>query len=122
MVSGKSSKQPSRLWGPPNRSSFWGSGYPSHLYSKCRFALSSIGIQLIVSLRQLHVHHPELRDAWGDLEAAVRIVDPHKAEQPSGLKVTLLPFQRESLYWMRTQETGKYAGGLLAVSPAHLLE
>jgi DNA repair protein RAD16 len=63
---------------------------------------------------QLHKHHPELRDAWGDLEAAVGIVEPTKAEQPSGLRVTLLPFQQESLYWMRKQEFGQYAGGLLA--------
>ena len=71
---------------------------------------------------QLQRHHPELRDAWGDLEAAARIVEPQKAEQPSGLKVTLLPFQQESLYWMRNQEFGQYAGGLLAVSFALLLE
>ena len=69
---------------------------------------------------QLHRHHPELRDAWGDLEAVVRIVEPQKAEQPSGLKVTLLPFQQESLCWMRNQEFGQYAGGLLAVSLVRL--
>ena len=69
---------------------------------------------------QLHKHHPELRDAWGDLEATVRIVEPQKAEQPSGLRATLLPFQQESLYWMRKQEFGEYAGGLLAVSLVHL--
>ncbi|KAI9511285.1 SNF2 family N-terminal domain-containing protein [Russula earlei] len=63
---------------------------------------------------QLHKHHHELRDAWGDIEATVEIVEPQKAEQPSGLKVTLLPFQQESLYWMRNQEFGQYAGGLLA--------
>jgi DNA repair protein RAD16 len=71
---------------------------------------------------QLQKHHPELRDAWGDLEAAVGTVEPQKAEQPSGLRVTLLPFQQESLYWMRNQEFGRYAGGLLAVSLALLLE
>jgi DNA repair protein RAD16 len=70
---------------------------------------------------QLHKHHPELRDAWGDLEAAVGTAKPLKAEQPSGLRVTLLPFQQESLYWMRNQEFGRYAGGLLAVSLAFLL-
>ncbi|KAH8985888.1 SNF2 family N-terminal domain-containing protein [Lactarius akahatsu] len=63
---------------------------------------------------QLHRHHPELCDAWGDLEAALGIVEPQKAEQPSTLKVTLLPFQQESLFWMRKQEFGQYAGGLLA--------
>ena len=65
---------------------------------------------------QLRKYHPELRDAWGDLEAAVRVVEPQKAEQPSGLRVTLLPFQQESLFWMRKQEFEQYAGGLLAVS------
>lgn len=70
----------------------------------------------------MHKYHPELRDAWGDLEAAIGIVEPIKAEQPSGLRVTLLPFQQESLYWMRKQEFGQYAGGLLAVSLAHLPE
>lgn len=64
---------------------------------------------------QLHRHHPELRDAWGDIEATIGIVEPQKAEQPSALKVTLLPFQQESLFWMRKQEFGQYAGGLLAV-------
>ncbi|KAI0289521.1 SNF2 family N-terminal domain-containing protein [Russula brevipes] len=67
---------------------------------------------------QLHRHHPELRDAWGDLEAAIGVVAPQKAEQPLGLRVTLLPFQQESLYWMRKQEFGQYSGGLLAVSSA----
>lgn len=71
---------------------------------------------------QLQRHHPELRDAWGDLEAGVGIVVPQKAEQPSRLRATLLPFQQESLYWMRNQEFGQYAGGLLAVSLVLLLE
>ena len=75
-------------------------------------------IQAEKSTIQLQKHHPELRDAWGDLEVAVRMVEPQKAEQPSGLRVTLLPFQQESLYWMRNQEFGQYAGGLLAVSLA----
>ena len=70
---------------------------------------------------QLHRHHPELRDAWGDLEATLGSVEPQKAEQPSALKVTLLPFQQESLFWMRKQEFGQYSGGLLAVSPSQLL-
>ena len=75
-------------------------------------------IQAEKSTIQLQKHHPELRDAWGDLEVAVGMVEPQKAEQPSGLRVTLLPFQQESLYWMRNQEFGQYAGGLLAVSLA----
>jgi DNA repair protein RAD16 len=46
----------------------------------------------------------------------MEIVQPIIAEQPSRLRATLLPFQKESLYWMRKQEFGPYAGGLLAVS------
>ncbi|KAI0318102.1 SNF2 family N-terminal domain-containing protein [Amylostereum chailletii] len=63
---------------------------------------------------RLNHFHPELVDAWGDLEAKVGVVTPKRAEQPSGLKAVLLPFQQESLSWMRAQEGGPYAGGLLA--------
>jgi DNA repair protein RAD16 len=80
------------------------------------FGTDSLLTQSERSTIQLHRHHPELRDAWGDLEAAIGVVEPQKAEQPLGLRVTLLPFQQESLYWMRKQEFGQYSGGLLAVS------
>lgn len=40
---------------------------------------------------------------------------PTKADQPANLKLTLLPFQRESLFWMRKQEQGIWHGGMLAV-------
>ncbi|CCM03968.1 uncharacterized protein FIBRA_06124 [Fibroporia radiculosa] len=62
----------------------------------------------------LNKHHPDLRDVWGDLERDIAIVVPQKAEQPAGMKVTLLPFQMESLYWMRNQENGIWKGGVLA--------
>ncbi|TDL29103.1 hypothetical protein BD410DRAFT_710839 [Rickenella mellea] len=62
----------------------------------------------------LHKHHPELRDVWGDLEAKIEIVVPQKAEQPADLRIPLLPFQLESLYWMRKQEEGIWRGGMLA--------
>ncbi|CAE6397215.1 unnamed protein product [Rhizoctonia solani] len=62
----------------------------------------------------LSVHHPELQDVWGDLEKTIKPVAPQKADQPEGLKVTLLPFQQESLHWMRKQETGLWSGGMLA--------
>ncbi|KAF9045511.1 SNF2 family N-terminal domain-containing protein [Panaeolus papilionaceus] len=62
----------------------------------------------------LHRHHPELRDVWGDLESNIPIVQPRKADQPENLKVTLLPFQQESLFWMREQEKTVWAGGMLA--------
>ncbi|KAF8450980.1 SNF2 family N-terminal domain-containing protein [Boletus edulis BED1] len=61
----------------------------------------------------LHKHHPELRDVWGDLED-LPVITPEKAEQPAGLKVTLLPFQQESLWWMGKQERSIWQGGLLA--------
>jgi DNA repair protein RAD16 len=59
--------------------------------------------------------HPELKDVWGDLEESIPIIRPQRAEQPENLKVTLLPFQQESLYWMRKQEKGVWNGGMLAV-------
>ncbi|EIW82150.1 hypothetical protein CONPUDRAFT_122767 [Coniophora puteana RWD-64-598 SS2] len=62
----------------------------------------------------LRKNHPELRDVWGDLEATIPVIVPEPAEQPAGLKVTLLPFQLESLTWMRKQETGPWHGGMLA--------
>ncbi|KIO29167.1 hypothetical protein M407DRAFT_70990 [Tulasnella calospora MUT 4182] len=62
----------------------------------------------------LRVHHPELRDVWGDLERIIKPVAPQKAEQPKDLKANLLPFQQESLFWMRNQEKGIWKGGCLA--------
>jgi DNA repair protein RAD16 len=63
----------------------------------------------------LHTHHPELRNPWGNISKAIPTVKPLEAEQPVELKVALLPFQRESLYWMREQEKGIWNGGILAV-------
>ncbi|KIY66785.1 hypothetical protein CYLTODRAFT_354438 [Cylindrobasidium torrendii FP15055 ss-10] len=62
----------------------------------------------------LHTFHPELVDVWGDLEANIAVIEPRKSEQPPSLKLTLLPFQRESLYWMQQQERGIWHGGMLA--------
>ncbi|KAH8115819.1 SNF2 family N-terminal domain-containing protein [Phellopilus nigrolimitatus] len=62
----------------------------------------------------LHKHHAELRTVWGDLELRVKPIKPQVAEQPEDLKITLLPFQLESLYWMRKQEEGEWHGGMLA--------
>ncbi|KAI6033862.1 SNF2 family N-terminal domain-containing protein [Pisolithus microcarpus] len=58
-------------------------------------------------------HHPELRNVWKDLRR-MAVVAPEKADQPAGLKVTLLPFQQESLSWMRKQEESIWKGGILA--------
>ncbi|RPD62100.1 hypothetical protein L226DRAFT_509025 [Lentinus tigrinus ALCF2SS1-7] len=62
----------------------------------------------------LRRHHPELKDVWGDLERDIKVVVPQKAEQPSNLKVQLLPFQLESLSWFKEQEQGPWSGGMLA--------
>lgn len=68
----------------------------------------------------LRRNHPELKDVWGDLEEKIAIIAPTKAAQPANLKLTLLPFQQESLYWMRKQEKGIWRGGMLAVGPLHV--
>jgi hypothetical protein len=82
----------------------------------------------------LYLHHPgaclnssrlvsltdntgtELRTVWDDLDVQIKPVTPEKAPQPAGLKLKLLPFQQESLFWMRNQEKTTWAGGMLAVS------
>ncbi|KAE9394295.1 hypothetical protein BT96DRAFT_998675 [Gymnopus androsaceus JB14] len=62
----------------------------------------------------LHKHHPELKSVWGDLEANIKVVKPAESQQPANIKLTLLPFQRESLHWMKKQEEGVWKGGMLA--------
>ena len=57
-----------------------------------------------------------MKDVWGDLERSITVVQPKKLDPPASLKVTLLPFQQESLYWMKEQEKGPWKGGMLAVS------
>ena len=52
----------------------------------------------------LRFHHPELRTVWGDLERKPAIEAKEKAAQLPDLKVKLLLFQQESLFWMRKQE------------------
>ena len=59
-------------------------------------------------------YHPELETVWGDLEADIPIVLPVQMPAPPGLRLSLLPFQRESLYWMKEQEKGIWKGGMLA--------
>ncbi|OCH85032.1 hypothetical protein OBBRIDRAFT_740586 [Obba rivulosa] len=62
----------------------------------------------------LQHNHPELKDVWGDLEKAIEVITPQRLPQPASLKVTLLPFQQESLHWMKKQEEGAWKGGILA--------
>jgi hypothetical protein len=66
-------------------------------------------------------YHPELRTVWSDLEKDVPVVQPQKALQPANLKLRLLPFQLESLFWMKKQEQGFWRGGILAVGIEHFL-
>ncbi|CAK9784888.1 hypothetical protein CC85DRAFT_283856 [Cutaneotrichosporon oleaginosum] len=63
---------------------------------------------------RLGLHHPELVDCWGDLETNIEPVKPVPMEAHPSLKLTLLPFQKESLYWMKKQEEGVWRGGMLA--------
>lgn len=63
----------------------------------------------------LEKHHPELKDVWGDVERDIPVNVPVKAAQPPNLKVTLLPFQQESLHWFKNQEKTVWRGGMLAV-------
>ncbi|KAG0289367.1 DNA repair protein rad16, partial [Linnemannia gamsii] len=62
---------------------------------------------------QLIEHHPELGTVWDELDK-VGVIAPELADQPEGLKLTLLPFQREGLAWMRKQENTQFKGGILA--------
>ena len=59
-------------------------------------------------------HHAEIADVWGDLEKNITPVKPVPMEAHPSLKLTLLPFQKESLYWMKKQEEGPWKGGMLA--------
>ncbi|KAG0243110.1 DNA repair protein rad16 [Actinomortierella wolfii] len=58
-------------------------------------------------------HHPELARVWDDLDK-VESVKPELAEQPEGLSLQLLPFQREGLSWLQKQENTMFKGGILA--------
>lgn len=44
----------------------------------------------------------------------IPIIVPTQSAPPPGLKLQLLPFQKESLDWMKKQELGVWKGGMLA--------
>lgn len=93
---------------------------------------------LLARYSSLEEYHPELRTLWGDLEAGpsslpcyipscprssphalsmtpdIPIIVPTESAPPPGLKLQLLPFQKESLDWMKKQELGVWKGGMLA--------
>ncbi|KAF9355164.1 DNA repair protein rad16 [Mortierella sp. AD094] len=62
---------------------------------------------------QLLEYHPELSTVWDELDK-VGVLVPEADAQPEGLKLMLLPFQREGLGWMRKQENSPFKGGILA--------
>ena len=68
------------------------------------------------SLAQLNYVHPELVPVWDKLRAMRRDKSKSapRAEQPSNICISLLPFQLEGLYWMQQQEQSEWRGGLLA--------
>lgn len=53
--------------------------------------------------QRLISHHPELATVWHDLDNVEQIT-PDPVEQPAGLKLPLLPFQKEGVGWMMKQE------------------
>ncbi|KAJ1960834.1 DNA repair protein rad16 [Dipsacomyces acuminosporus] len=55
--------------------------------------------------------HPHLRLAWGSLPPPPA---PQKIGQPADLKIRLLPFQQEGVWWMARQEGTPFRGGILA--------
>lgn len=59
-------------------------------------------------------YHPELENVWGDVADKIVPVKPVPMEAHPSLKLTLLPFQKESLHWMKKQEEGPWKGGMLA--------
>ncbi|KAK9702632.1 DNA repair protein rad16 [Basidiobolus ranarum] len=57
--------------------------------------------------------HPELATVWEELDKKEEI-DRSPIDQPPDLKLSLLPFQKEGVAWMRGQEYTEFHGGILA--------
>ena len=57
--------------------------------------------------------HPRLKNFWDNARNDAN-TDFGSAEQPEDMTVNLLPFQREGLYWLKSQEQSSYHGGILA--------
>ncbi|CAR24218.1 DNA repair protein RAD16 [Lachancea thermotolerans CBS 6340] len=62
---------------------------------------------------RLFENHPYLKTVFSDLSNAPAY-KAHRAPQPEGLTIKLLPFQLEGLYWLIAQEQSIYNGGVLA--------
>jgi len=80
--------------------------------------VSFVAVGLVIHLNGANAvsmqHHKELENVWGDLRDKVIPVKPVAMDAHPSLKLTLLPFQKESLYWMKKQEEGEWKGGMLA--------
>ena len=81
---------------------------------QARLKKKDLRTQYDKNLIALVKHHPQLKNVWEDLQRTVAVIKPEEAEQPAGLNIRLLPFQREGLYWMTRQEQGTWKGGMLA--------
>ncbi|SJX63501.1 probable RAD16-nucleotide excision repair protein [Sporisorium reilianum f. sp. reilianum] len=81
---------------------------------QARLKKKDLRTQYDKNLIALVKHHPQLKTVWEDLQNTVAVIKPEEAEQPPGLNIRLLPFQREGLYWMTRQEQGTWKGGMLA--------
>ncbi|KAJ3254986.1 DNA repair protein rad16 [Boothiomyces macroporosus] len=57
--------------------------------------------------------HPDLENVWKDLEQEPKHV-PNSSILAKNMTVSLLPFQKEGLAWMKEQEKSKFRGGILA--------
>ncbi|KAJ1813733.1 DNA repair protein rad16, partial [Coemansia sp. RSA 2598] len=60
---------------------------------------------------KLFQSHPHLRHTWSSLGSQPQ---PQKISQPADLKIKLLPFQQEGVWWMSQQESTVFHGGILA--------
>jgi SNF2 family DNA or RNA helicase len=79
----------------------------------CRVFVLTFYLQAERDRRNLYSVHPSLETAWDNLDTRPRI-DVKEDEQPAGLSLSLLPFQKEGLYWLRHQEQSDFGGGILA--------
>ncbi|KAI5783288.1 SNF2 family N-terminal domain-containing protein [Pyronema domesticum] len=61
----------------------------------------------------LYHQHPELRTVFEDLDHRP-MIPVQEDPQPEGLSLSLLPFQKEGLHWLRAQERSDFRGGILA--------
>ncbi|KAJ2521132.1 DNA repair protein rad16 [Coemansia sp. RSA 1939] len=63
----------------------------------------------------LFVNHPHLRHAWSSLKPTTASSTMGRIEQPESLRIQLLPFQQEGVWWMAKQEQSSiFRGGILA--------